>query len=139
MRTFEWILHAGPVPNHIVKKILDIVLASDDPKILEGAFIALSSSPFLELAGTDVLLKMLRAIVNRDAFVGDLFNRSRRNPAREGELEILLAVARQIVFEPDRYSFKVTTSASDYLAERLSVSVPPLLLEEQTLGIASDR
>jgi hypothetical protein len=133
-------VHPGrgrPLLTPDMQRILKIVRSTNDQEILVGALITLSTSKFLLTAGKDLILKLIRAESNRTGFTTDLFARFRTDNS-EGdskEIELITEIAKEILKDPYGYAFRLVCKAADYLAEQSPINRPPLLNEEDALGI----
>lgn len=118
-----------------IQRILKTVRATNNPKILKGASIALASSKFLRLAGSKQSLRLLQADTDASVFARNIFIRRGKDETNKEEKEIINEVAREVMASPNNYSFRVNTMAADYLAESTQISLLPLLTLEEELKI----
>lgn len=120
-----------------VHRILKIVRKTDDPVILGGSIIALSTSRFLQIAGVNSLKKMIRSDQTKSEFSRQIFRRrydEAGNPNVK-DAKLLYELAYEILKSPKDYSLQIVLSASEYLAENTSINLPPMLREEEALGL----
>lgn len=117
-----------------IQRILKIARQTTDPLVIRGILQALSASSFLVTAGSELILKLLQG--------GPPANKSGRllfqHPAirkDDKSAAIMTEVAEVIVRNSDHYTFQLSAAAAGYLAERMPVSLPPILLEEESLGL----
>jgi len=50
-------------------------------------------------------------------------------------LEALNKLSREILKSPEDYSLRIVLSAAEYMAENTSINLPPMLGEEEDLGL----
>jgi hypothetical protein len=122
-----------------MNKILKIARYTDDRTTLAGAFIALSTSRYIVSAGTDLILKLLRAAIGKEEFVSSLFGRYSRSSDDLRESAIIADVAESVLQAPEDYAFRTVCSAASFLADYYPVNTAPLLAEEETLGLQVKR
>ena len=125
----------------MIQKILKVVRSNDDPSILQGALVALSTSKYLRIAGVELVLRMLRVCADGTSFGIDLFRRVELSYLR-GDIkysanyaDILLQIAAKVIAEPESFPQPIVTHAADYLAQNSSVKLHPLLDEASNLGM----
>jgi hypothetical protein len=126
-----------PLLTQHVHRILKITRTTDDVAILEGALITLSTSRFLHIADIDLLIKMIRAGQTKLNFSSQIFRR-RYEPTGNTDskdAKLLYGLAREVVRSPKDYSVWTVSSAAEYLAENTSINLPPILREEEDLGL----
>jgi hypothetical protein len=126
-----------PLLTSDIQRILKIVRKSDDPSILGGSIIALSTSRFLQIAGVDLLIKMIRSGQTKSEFSRQIFRRRddvSGNPNVK-DAKLLYELACEILKSPKDYSLRIVLSAAEYLADNTSISLPPMLREEEDLGL----
>jgi hypothetical protein len=131
---------ASPGPPLILqsmRKILRIVRSTNDPKVLEGALVALSTSNYLNVAGVELTVKMMSATKTKYMAALGLFNLRRQEYERHEVKETRLVpdIAKIIVGRPKDFHTSITTAAASYLAEHTPVSLPPLLSMEDELEL----
>jgi hypothetical protein len=104
---------------------------------LEGALVALSTSNFLNVAGTELTLKMIRATSTKSGIASQLFSQRRNEYETQDskERKLIPLLAKEIVENPKAYSVGIATAAATYLAEHYQVSLPPLLTLENEIGL----
>lgn len=135
-----------PLHASTMSYILKIARSTDDSKTLTGILIALSTSKFIKLAGSELILKLLRHAHNHANLVNELLfrryrvDKSGRYYSNNGksdikELEIIKQVAENILNTPTDYPFKVACAAASYLAEYNPIILQPLQLEEEKLKL----
>ncbi len=117
-----------------MQRVLKIVREKNNPFILKGALVALGSSKFLRLAGTELCLKMLQADTSAGTFTQTMFRKGNEEVTAE-EREIINEIAKGIMDSPNNYAFRVNTIAANYLAESAPIILPPLLSLEEELKI----
>ena len=119
-----------------IQRILKVVRNTDDPKILSGGLIALSSSKFLRSAGTALTLKMLRAASNQgDIAAMHLFNQRLSKELDADSKSIIDEIAKGILESPNDYTFLITCAAAEHLASYSPVGLTPMLSMEETLNL----
>ena len=130
--------YAKPLLSHEVNRILKIARKENDPTLLRGAFIAISTSKFIKSAGLELTLKLIQNNhTDANLITSLLFKPRHRDPDEVDpkEAEILSKVAKEIIDNPSNYAFKVVCSAASYLVEREPLNLPPLLHEEEVLNL----
>ncbi len=134
-RYVERNIHSSPLLTSDVQRILRIVRNTNDPKVLSGALIALSSSKFLRLAGSQLTLKMICADLTKADFAVPLFNLENRDKETPDVRETLKEIAIGILKSPKDYALKITLASTSYLAQYSPVNVSPLLSMENELKL----
>lgn len=131
-RQFELNTSGPPLVVQNIQRILKIARNTEDPALLEGCLVALSTSKFLKMAGSDTVLKLIRS-ANRKAEVSQaLFTKPREDVA---DINVLTESASSIVQHPGKYPFGVRIAAAYYLADHVPVSQPPLVELQTQLGL----
>jgi hypothetical protein len=115
-----------------MQRILKLTRSTKDTKLLEGALVALSSSKFLNLAGPELTLKMIRSTIRKTSVARRLF--FVHQPGTR-ETRVLTQSAKKIVENPNRFTLGVRRAAANYLAEHLPITHAPLLTVETDLGL----
>lgn len=118
-----------------IQRILKVVRNTDDPKILSGGLIALSSSKYLRSAGPDLTLKMVRAASNKGDIVMHLFDQRLSRGLDAVSRNIIDEIAKGILEYPNDYTFLVTCAAAEHLAGYSPVGLTPLLSMEEKLNL----
>ena len=118
-----------------IQRILKVVRNTDDPKILSGGLIALSSSKFLRSAGSGLTLKMLRAASNKGDIAMHLFDQRRSKELDAVSKNIIDEIAKGILESPNDYTFLVTCAAAEHLASYSPVGLTSLLSMEEKLNL----
>jgi hypothetical protein len=138
---FTHIGRGRPLTIQRVNQILKIVRESNEPDLLSGAFIALSTSKFIKSAGVDGLLKLCHFDSRNLASTGILFN-SREvalfvetQEIDSKENRIVEDVAKQIISNPKNFAYRLVCSAAKYLADNSPLNLPPLAKDEEQLKI----
>lgn len=131
-RQFEATDYGRPLLVQNMQRILKLARVTEDTKLLEGTFLALSSSKFLNLAGPELTLRLIRSTRSKSSVVQKLFSTSRTNPK---EINVLTNCAKRIVEEPNDFPLGTRIAAANYLAEHIPVIQPPLLTFENDLGL----
>ncbi len=134
-RYIESYTDSAPLLTSDVQRILRIARNTNDPKLLSGALIALSSSKFLRLAGPQLTLKMIRADLTKADFAVPLFNLENRDNELADTKEIIKEIAIGILESPKDYALKVILAATNYLAQYAPVNFSPLLSMENELKL----
>ena len=122
------------------QRILKIARNTDDPKVLAGVATTLLSASFLRIAKPRLILKLLR-VDSDEALASGLFGiykmqlEDRDPDSLTKEIRVVEEVARGVLDMPDSYPFGTVCQAADFLAEHSRIDLPPLLDEEEKLGI----
>jgi len=134
-------IHFGagePLMTPSMNRILKVVRDTNDPKILSGALVALSTSKFIKTAGLSLIIKLISANFNQAnlacmiLFAQLPINQDNGNFKQD---EIIKKVAQSILAKPENYSLKIVCTAAGYLAEHEPISLPALLSQEKELGL----
>jgi hypothetical protein len=115
-----------------LQRVSKIARHSESPEILQGALVAMMHSRFENIAGTELVLKMLE----NDSRTRDLGHRI--FSTRDDEGNVVRGwedVARAIIRHPRRFTSTLCHTASAYLVEREAVTLPPLLSQAEDLGL----
>lgn len=131
-RQFEVDNSARPLLVQKTQKILKAARATNNPKLLEGTLVALSSSKFLNLAGPHLTLKLVASARSKLSIVQNLFL-TRRQDSRE--LYVLNELAKLIIQNPTDFQVGTAVAAAGFLSEHLPVRQPPLITLEEELGL----
>ncbi len=124
------------------QKILKIARNTNDHEILTGVTVALANANFLRIAEAKLILKLLQTNSDPDSsFACILFKLSKE--LTEGhdldstakEIGLIEEVVREIFEKPKEYPFQTVCRAANFLAEHNRIKLPPLLNEEERLGI----
>jgi hypothetical protein len=125
-------------------RVVNIVRVKNDPKILQGAQIALLSATSVKRIPSEILLKLLRADNRGTLYSTRLFSYMRltsvynqekkKDPA---EIAIRIEVAKQILVAPDDYASNMVSAAATFVIENSPLSLSPLKNEEERLRIHS--
>ena len=125
-----------PLLTPHVHRILKIVRSTDDPVILGGSIIALSTSKFIHIAGIDLLIKMLRSDQTKSDFSNQIFRSRHAYESPDAkDTELLCKLALEILKSPRDYALRIVLAAAEYLAENTTINLPPMLREEEALGL----
>lgn len=118
------------------RAILGHVSNSNDPAILRGAFVSLSTSNFVSVAGVNNLLKMLAASKNLPLAAKIFSDRAlEQQQVSEKQIHILETVARQILANPEVYGLRLVTIAAKHISEFYPIPTSPIIEQEEELGI----
>jgi len=122
------------------QRILKIARGTDDPNTLAGIATALVSAGFLRIAETELILRLLQVDSNillaSVLFkINKVLTEDRDMASLTKEIGLIEKVARGVLGKPEVYPFQIVCQASDFLAEHSRVELPPLLQEEERLGI----
>jgi len=118
-----------------IQRILKVVRKTDNPKILSGGLIALSSSKFMSFAGVDLTIKMIQASFEKANIISNIFDRRSYDDLNRENKDILDQVARYIIKHPTEFAFQVSCSAAIYLADYPPSGLLPLLTLENEFGL----
>lgn len=124
------------------QRVLRIARGTHDSRTLAGVANVLLSASFLRIAEPSLILKILRATPT-SAFALVLFRvyetriQDRDPDSLSKEIRAVENIAKGILEMPDEYTFQTVCQAADFLAEHNRVRFPPLLYEEENLGIKS--
>lgn len=130
-----------PLRVQDVQRILKIARNTDDPNVLAGVAVTLMNANFLRIAESGLVQKILQAAPD-STFATILFRvhktqiEDRDQESFAKEIKTVKQVARDVLGTPDKYSFHTVCQAADFLAEHQQVDLPPLLHEEENLGIS---
>jgi hypothetical protein len=125
-----------PLRVQSMHKILKHVRTSDDPDMIKGALEVIFTSNFIKLAGKELILKMVRASEPDSEFAQSLFGVTQSTHKLDSkDLLLRLSLAEDITDSPNEYGLKYTTSAANFLAEHRPLALPPLVEEEDKLGL----
>ncbi|PZV07762.1 MAG: hypothetical protein DCF21_21385 [Leptolyngbya sp.] len=132
--------YARPLLSQEVNRILKVARKENNPVLLRGAFIAISTSRFIKSAGSDLILKLIRGNHKDSMLIDDILFKHRFNRFREidkdpKEAEVRMDVAQKIINDPDNYAFRLVCSAASHLFENKQLSLSPLIQEEDTLNL----
>jgi hypothetical protein len=119
------------------QRILNEVRSSEREDVLAGAFIALSTTSYLASAGTELFLKLIRANQARYRFVVGVFEKdsiASRNLS-EADRSVLDEAALEIMKSPHVFGSRIVFAAANYVADHAPINFPPLLEEEDDLGL----
>jgi hypothetical protein len=122
------------------QRILKIARNTDDPKVLAGVATTLLNASFLRIAELPLILKLLR-VDSKESLASVLFRiyktqlEDRDPDSLNKEIRTVEEVARGVLGMPDAYPFWTVCQAAKFLAERSRIELPPLLDEEEKLGI----
>lgn len=122
------------------QRILKIARNTDDPKVLAGVATTLLSASFLRIAEPRLILKLLR-VDSEEPLASVLFSiyntqfEDRDSDSLNKEIRTVAEVARGVFDTPDAYPFRTVCQAANFLAEHSRIDLPPLLDEEEKLGI----
>ena len=96
------------------------------------------TSRFIKLAGDELVVKLLANSNDPILVTSTLFNRRHHleGDAEQAELEILDRIASKGLAHPEM-AFSARLIMADYLVDRLSLNLPPLLTEANHLGLGS--
>jgi hypothetical protein len=129
---------AEPLKASSMNRILKVVRDTNNPNILSGALVALSTSKFIKTAGSSLIIKLISANFNQASlackilFAQPTIKQDNENFKQD---EIIKGVAKSILAKPESYSLKIVCTAARYLAEHELISLPALLLQEKKLGL----
>lgn len=122
------------------QRVLKIARSTDDPNVLAGIATALVSANFLRIAEAEIILKLLR--VDSNILLASVLFKTYevltedRDPASiTKEIGLIEEVAQGVLNKPEVYPFQTVCQALDFLAEHSRIELPPLLHEEEKLGI----
>jgi hypothetical protein len=126
-----------PLLTPHVHRILKMVRMTDDPDILGGSIIALSTSRYLHIAGADLLTKMIRSGRTKTYFLSQIFRSQYDDSGAPNvrDAKLLCELARGVLKSPKDYSRHIVLSAAEYLAENTPINLPPMLGEEEDLEL----
>lgn len=116
-----------------MRRILKIVRLSEDESILTGAIVILSTSKFINVAGSKLILKMLKACL-KPSIGRIVFNQGFKEGVSQQTNSVLLEVASEIVKSSD-FPDSVSFAAAAFLYEHSAVSLPSLVSLEKELCI----
>ena len=129
-----------PLRVQDTQRILKIARNTEDPEIITGVAIVLLNASYLRIAKPNLILKILHAAPN--TLLGStLFSvyevqaEDRDPDSFSKEIKTVEDVAKGILDNPNCYAFQTVCQAASFLAERIQVLFPPLLHEEENLGI----
>ena len=131
----------APLRVQDTQRILKIARNTEDSAILAGVATALLGASFLRIAKPSLILKILHAAPNTPLgpmlFAVYKIQPEDRDPdSFSKEIKTIGDVASGILDNPDYYAFQTVCQAAGFLAEHTQVSFPPLLHEEENLGIS---
>jgi len=129
---------AEPLMASSMNRILKVVRYTNNPKILSGALIALSTSKFIKTAGLSLIIKLISANFNQASLACEILFAQpiiKQDNGNFKQDEIIKEVAQSILAKPESYSLKIVCTAASYLAEQEPISLPALLSQEKELGL----
>lgn len=123
------------------RRMLSLARRIDDNKQLKAISLVLSNAHFLRLASVDIILKLLKAD-ERSRLAGQLFKQRdtffiEAQDTESLDLEKRLTLANRIQNEAQQYPFRTCVLAASFMSDHISVGMPPLIQEEEMLGIVA--
>jgi hypothetical protein len=114
------------------QRILKIARSTSDPKLLEGALVALYSAKFLNLAGPHLTLKLMASARSKLSIVQKLFSTPKRDLK---DLNVITESAKLNITNPAEFQVGTAIAAAGFLSEHLPVRQAPLITLEEELGL----
>lgn len=138
-------VHFGTKTRLIVQdtqRILKIARDTEDYQILKGITTVLQTASFLRIAKPNLILKLLRvdSTASLESIIFKIFETQidrRDSDLFNKEIKTVTEVARGVIDVPEQFPFRTVCQAADFLAEQSKINLPPLLEEEEKLGIRS--
>ncbi len=135
-------VHTGGAKLRVqdTQRLLKIARNTDNPKTLSTIAIVLSTASYVRIAKPALILKLLRSDFGI-YLAPNLFRTY--NPLNEEygmvsstkEVGLIEEVSRGVLSKPNEFPFETVCQAADFLAEHSPIELPPLLCEEEQLGI----
>jgi len=122
-----------------IQRILAVARRATSDNVRSGALVALLGSRFLKLAGVDLTLSLIRANSSAADLGSRLFSASRQSGWDPVDVAMLRKIAADILASQGEYTGNTASSAAAYLFENQALILPPLLGQEDQLGLYPQR